>query len=84
MKCNKSNTEEHKWEQHSQAGWTAEGPKLTYLICKNCNRLIIASEWAQLREIKNQTTTVRVLIVTTIISFMSLFISILTLFLSIH
>lgn len=76
MKCNKSTNGKHNWVHHTDAGWTDSGPKPTYLMCEHCHQLIIASEWAQLQGIENQTTSTRVLVITTIIAFLALIVSV--------
>ena len=82
MKCHKSSSGKHEWEPHTDASWTVNGPKPTYLMCKHCKKLIIASEWAQLKGIENQTTSTRVLIITTIIAFAALIVSLISLYLN--
>ena len=82
MKCYKSDNGKHVWKTHTDAGWTINGPKPTYLMCKHCKKLIIASEWAQLKGIENQTKSTQVLIITTIIAFAALIVSIVSLYLN--
>ena len=82
MKCHKSSSGKHEWEPHTDASWTVNGSKPTYFMCKHCKKLIIASEWAQLKGIENQTTSTRVLIITTIIAFAALIVSLISLYLN--
>ena len=76
-KSNNSPNKKHKWEFHTTATWTANGPKPAYLICKYCQDLITALEF---EEIQNQTKTIRILIITTIIAFLGLIVSLISLF----
>ncbi|NQU83292.1 MAG: hypothetical protein HQ536_01130 [Parcubacteria group bacterium] len=69
---------QHKWKFHTAAEWKIDGPKPTYLICEHCGKLIIASELMQINAIKNQTTTTLILVITTIIAFAALIVSIIS------
>ncbi|HCX39000.1 MAG TPA: hypothetical protein DHS36_01890 [Candidatus Veblenbacteria bacterium] len=76
MECNKATNGKHIWVHHTDAGWVESGPKPTYFMCEHCHKLIIASELTQLQAIKNQTISTRVLVITTIIAFLALIVSI--------
>lgn len=76
-KClsNNASKNKHEWEYHTDSGWSVNGVKPTYLICKHCHKLITAPELFQLKAIKNQTITTKVLVITTIVSFLTLILS---------
>jgi len=82
IKCHKSKNGEHEWTYHADASWSVNGPQPTYLMCNHCRKLITASEWTQIKNIENQTTYTRVLIITTTIAFAALIVSLISLYLN--
>ncbi len=70
----------HKWIYHTPAEWSLSGCKPTYLSCEYCHKLISMPELIQYEAIQKQTIATKVLVITTIIAFVGLIISIIFLF----
>ena len=70
----------HKWEKVKEADWeSGTGDIQSKYKCKKCNAWLHAGELYQYEALKINTKTISVLIITTVVAFVALIVSLISL-----